>query len=116
MGKGQFSPIEKKQERNGLIRNENKDTNGDSVNGSDEVDVNYVTPPDGGWGWMVVFSSFLIHVIADGVVYSFGVFLMEFVDYFNSGRAAASWIGSLQPAVTYTVGEFLSVLSKVQIR
>ena len=43
-----------------------------------------VIPPDGGWGWMVVFSSFIIHIIADGIVYSFGIFFVEFVDYFNS--------------------------------
>lgn len=22
------------------------------------------TPPDGGWGWMVVFGSFMIHIIS----------------------------------------------------
>lgn len=99
MGKGQFSPIEKKQERIGQ-----RDKSADSGNGSAEVDV-YIAPPDGGWGWMVVLSSFLIHVIADGIVYSFGVFLMEFVDYFNAGRGAVSWIGALQPAVTFTVGK-----------
>jgi len=24
--------------------------------------------PDGGWGWVVVFSSFMIHFIMDGYV------------------------------------------------
>lgn len=66
-----------------------------------------VEAPDGGWGWVVVFSSFLIHVIADGVVYSFGVFLIVFVEYFHSGRGETAWIGALQPAVTFTVGECL---------
>ena len=46
-----------------------------------------VVPPDGGWGWMVVFSSFLIHIIADGIVYSFGIFFVEFVDYFDSCKS-----------------------------
>ncbi|XP_070172884.1 monocarboxylate transporter 5-like [Littorina saxatilis] len=71
----------------------------------------YVPPPDGGWGWVVVFSSFLIHVIADGIVYSFGVFLMVFVDHFKSGRGETSWVGSLQPAVTFTVGPLASSLT-----
>merc|ERR1712227_1004175 len=34
-----------------------------------------VTPPDGGWGWAVVFASFMIHIIADGITYSFGIFI-----------------------------------------
>jgi hypothetical protein len=24
--------------------------------------------PDGGWGWMIVFASFMIHFIMDGLV------------------------------------------------
>lgn len=23
------------------------------------------TPPDGGWGWLVVFASFMIHVVSE---------------------------------------------------
>jgi len=95
--------------------------NGEASKGEEKKDNNgkrdskdngpVVPPPDGGWGWMVVLSSFLIHVIADGVVYSFGVFLSEFVDYFDAGRGAVSWVGSLQPAVTFSVGPLSSVLT-----
>ena len=112
MGKGRQSAMESKDvntSNKGGVSNDTtplKSDSGVSETNDVEVDENYVTPPDGGWGWMVVLSSFLIHVIADGVVYSFGVFLTEFVDYFDTGRGPASWVGSLQPAVTFSVGEF----------
>jgi MCP family monocarboxylic acid transporter-like MFS transporter 14 len=28
--------------------------------------------PDGGWGWVIVFSSLIIHIIMDGITYSLG--------------------------------------------
>lgn len=65
------------------------------------------TPPDGGWGWMVVFGSFMIHVVADGVAYSFGVLLPTFLTYFNSPRSEAAWLGSLMIGITWGSGELL---------
>ncbi|CAG5128796.1 unnamed protein product [Candidula unifasciata] len=97
MGRGCVSSIQKMRDKSELIEQD-----GSSSESSECGD--RIVPPDGGWGWMVVLSSFMIHVIADGIVYSFGVFLMEFVVYFKSGRSAASLIGALQPAVTFTVG------------
>lgn len=78
---------------------------------SSTASADFVTPPDGGWGWLVVLSSFMIHVIADGIVYSFGVFLTELVDYFQAGRGEITWVGSLQPAITFTVGPLSSALT-----
>ncbi|BFZ00606.1 hypothetical protein BsWGS_03645 [Bradybaena similaris] len=104
MGKSGICSIQKRRERNELLVDD-----GSSSDSSESGDT--IVPPDGGWGWMVVLSSFMIHVIADGIVYSFGVFLMEFVVYFKSGRSAASLIGALQPAVTFTVGPIASVLT-----
>ena len=31
----------------------------------DPFESNLPTPPDGGWGWWVVFASFMIHVIGE---------------------------------------------------
>ena len=31
----------------------------------DSFESNLPTPPDGGWGWWVVFASFMIHVIGE---------------------------------------------------
>ncbi|CAH1982807.1 unnamed protein product [Acanthoscelides obtectus] len=61
-------------------------------------------PPDGGWGWMVVFGSFMIHVITDGVTYSFGIFYDEFLDYFKEGKGPTSWILSILVGVTLCSG------------
>ena len=44
------------------------------------------TPLDGGWGWAVVFGSFLVHIIADGVAYSFGILCEVFIHYFGIGK------------------------------
>ncbi|KAK6962624.1 monocarboxylate transporter 5 [Biomphalaria glabrata] len=106
MGGGNFGHVGKKRDSSKLP--DEKD--GSSVDPVKD-EGNYVAPPDGGWGWMVVLSSFLIHVIADGVVYSFGVFLMELVDFFKTSRGDTSWVGSLQPAVTFTVGPLSSALT-----
>ena len=57
---------------------------------------NYIpTPPDGGWGWVVVFASFINHVIVDGITFTFGMFYMEFLDYFGASKGKTALVGSL---------------------
>ncbi|XP_059179085.1 monocarboxylate transporter 5-like isoform X1 [Physella acuta] len=53
------------------------------------------TPPDGGWGWVIVCSSVFCNLIVDGIGYSFGVFLQEFVEYFKEPKSKVSLVGSL---------------------
>lgn len=68
-------------------------------------------PPDGGWGWVVVFCSFMIHVIADGVTYTFGIFYMEFLRHFGESKGATSWVASIMVGTTFCVGPFASGLT-----
>ncbi|CAM1312339.1 Mct1 (predicted) [Pycnogonum litorale] len=68
-------------------------------------------PPDGGWGWMVVFASFIIHVIADGITYTFGIYYVEFLDYFHQSNAKTSWILSILSGVTLSIGPISSALT-----
>jgi len=72
----------------------------------DEVDEGPHVPPvpDGGWGWVVVLGSFMIHVIADGIAYSFGVFVEDFVEYFECSKSAVGGLGSLMLGVTWGSG------------
>ncbi|XP_065201906.1 monocarboxylate transporter 12 [Planococcus citri] len=65
-------------------------------------------PPDGGWGWVVVFASFMIHVVTDGVVYSFGEFLKGFLDQYHAGNGVTSLIISILVGTTLCSGPIAS--------
>merc|ERR1719336_1298945 len=67
-----------------------------------------VSPPDGGWGWWVVFASFMIHIVADGITYSFGIFLVALIDEFNADRGYASLIPSILVGITLGSGPIAS--------
>jgi len=82
----------------------------EDVEGS-ENDPDLPTPPDGGWGWVIVFASFMVHVIADGIAYSFGVYVESFTDYFNCGKGEIGLLGSLMLGVTWGSGTLTSSLS-----
>ncbi|KAK6643421.1 hypothetical protein RUM43_004926 [Polyplax serrata] len=67
--------------------------------------------PDGGWGWVVVFSSFLVNMIADGVTFSFGVIYVEFLQYFGDSKSKTACIGSLFMAMPLLSGPIASILT-----
>ncbi|KAI5723609.1 hypothetical protein M8J76_008635 [Diaphorina citri] len=64
--------------------------------------------PDGGWGWVVVLSSLVISMVADGISFSFGLLYMEFLIHFGESKAKTSWIGSLFMAVPLLLGPVAS--------
>ncbi|XP_006811324.2 monocarboxylate transporter 11-like [Saccoglossus kowalevskii] len=51
-------------------------------------------PPDGGYGWCVMFGSFLIFVLLGGVFYSFGVLYVALLDSFNASNANTALVGT----------------------
>lgn len=69
----------------------------------------YPPCPDGGWGWWVVFGSFMIHVIADGIIYSFGLFYFELVNHFNASKTATSMVVSIMNGTTYCIGKLIFI-------
>ncbi|KAJ2953818.1 hypothetical protein O0L34_g1446 [Tuta absoluta] len=73
-----------------------------------EVSLSPPPPPDGGWGWMVVLASFMIHIVTDGMTYTFGVFYAEFLTYFNEGTGATAWIVSILIGMTLSSGPISS--------
>lgn len=84
---------------------------GDSICSSDEDDSEEKPNiPDGGWGWMVVLSSFIISMIADGISFSFGLLYIEFLNEFQASKSTTAWIGSLFIAVPLLSGPVMSAL------
>lgn len=68
-------------------------------------------PPDGGWGWVVCFASFMVNLIADGVTFSFGVLYVELLNYFGEGKGKTAWVGSLFMAMPLLSGPVASFLT-----
>ncbi|XP_015120902.1 monocarboxylate transporter 4 isoform X2 [Diachasma alloeum] len=68
-------------------------------------------PPDGGYGWVVVFASFMCNMIVDGIAYTFGIFLEEFVRYFGEGKGKTAWAGSLLSGMYLSAGPVVSALT-----
>lgn len=74
---------------------------------TNDTSANISKPPDGGWGWVVVFASFMIHMLSDGVLYTYGVFYIEFLEYFEEGKGKTGWVRSICVGVLLGAGEFL---------
>ncbi|KAJ2951043.1 hypothetical protein O0L34_g5418 [Tuta absoluta] len=70
---------------------------------------NLPPPPDGGYGWVVVFASFMCNLVVDGIAYTFGIFLPELVTYFGEGKGTVAWVGSLLSGVYLAAGEYTFV-------
>ncbi|XP_065224690.1 uncharacterized protein LOC135848662 isoform X2 [Planococcus citri] len=68
-------------------------------------------PPDGGYGWVIVFASFMCNMIVDGIAYTFGIFIGDLVDKFGEGRGKVAWIGSLLSGMYLSAGPVVSAFS-----
>ncbi|XP_049872731.1 monocarboxylate transporter 4-like isoform X2 [Pectinophora gossypiella] len=67
-------------------------------------------PPDGGYGWVIVFASFMCNLVVDGIGYSFGIFLPELVKFFGLGKGTVAWVGSLLAGMLLVAGPIVSAL------
>ncbi|XP_077986216.1 monocarboxylate transporter 13-like [Glandiceps talaboti] len=51
--------------------------------------------PDGGWGWVIVFATFVSCAATSGSIYSFSVLYVAFLDAFGESKADTAWVGSI---------------------
>ena len=88
--------FEKKKERH---------ASGESTMSADSVSGYIPTPPDGGYGWVIVAVAFFIHIIVDGIAFTFGVFYVEFLNYYGEGKGKTALVGSLLAGFYLLIGQ-----------
>ncbi|XP_053315917.1 monocarboxylate transporter 14 isoform X2 [Spea bombifrons] len=64
---------------------------------------------DSGWAWMVVLSSFLVHLLVMGSQMALGILNMEWLEEFNQSRGLTAWVSSLNMGITLIVGPFIGL-------
>lgn len=90
--------------------NSSTDTDADSIMSSGSKNRPLPEIPDGGYGWVVVFCSVVVSLIADGISFSFGLLYTEFLVYFGESKSTTAWIGSIFLAVPLLSGPVMSNL------
>ncbi|XP_078524287.1 monocarboxylate transporter 14 [Lissotriton helveticus] len=91
--------------------------NGEGIDGDSEDDLKLnlkrgrLNPSiDRGWAWMIVLSSFLIHIFVMGSQMALGILNMEWLEEFNQSRGLTAWVSSLSMGITLIVGPFIGLL------
>ncbi|XP_036853667.2 monocarboxylate transporter 14 isoform X1 [Manis javanica] len=64
---------------------------------------------DGGWAWMVVLSSFFVHILVMGSQMALGVLNVEWLEEFRQSRGLTAWVSSLSMGLTLIVGPFIGL-------
>ncbi|KAK2490767.1 hypothetical protein MC885_010667 [Smutsia gigantea] len=64
---------------------------------------------DGGWAWMVVLSSFFVHILIMGSQMALGVLNVEWLEEFHQSRGLTAWVSSLSMGITLIVGPFIGL-------
>lgn len=64
-----------------------------------------IVPPDGGYGWVVVFGAFFVQFWVAGLVKSYGVLYVEVMETFKGSSATlASWTPAVLSCLCLMLG------------
>ena len=64
-----------------------------------------IVPPDGGYGWMIVFAATFLRFIASSSVITLGLYMVEWIEYFQKSKTELFWIGSAQLGIIVVAGK-----------
>ncbi|XP_054465023.1 monocarboxylate transporter 2-like isoform X2 [Anoplopoma fimbria] len=68
------------------------------------------TPPDGGWGWAVVFGAFISIGFSYAFPKSLTIYFKEIQEYFSVSYSEIAWLSSVMLASMYAGGPVSSIL------
>ncbi|XP_026188554.1 monocarboxylate transporter 2-like [Mastacembelus armatus] len=68
------------------------------------------TPPDGGWGWAVVFGAFISIGFSYAFPKSLTIYFKEIQEYFSVSYSEIAWVSSVMLASMYAGGPVSSIL------
>ena len=68
---------------------------------------------DGGYGWIVVASAFIVAGITDGIGFSYGVVLLDLVEEFQSSRGQTALVGGLTMCFYSGACTFIFILFEI---
>ncbi|KAM8831192.1 monocarboxylate transporter 2 isoform 1-T2 [Synchiropus picturatus] len=67
-------------------------------------------PPDGGWGWVIVFASFISIGFSYAFPKSLTIYFKEIQEYFSVSYSEIAWVSSVMLASMYAGGPLSSIL------
>lgn len=88
-----------------------KDPEQDCLEPSEQTAPRLVEPVDGGYGWVIVFASFMSMVIVDGVSFSYSIFNLEIRKHFDVKLSQSTLVGSLLFGCYLVAGEYMLAFS-----
>lgn len=63
------------------------------------------SPPDGGYGWVVVVSAFFIMGLTAAVLKNFGLFFLDIQNHFGVRTSTTCWVTSTTIAMFHIGGK-----------
>ncbi|XP_034136216.1 uncharacterized protein LOC117588794 isoform X1 [Drosophila guanche] len=105
--------IRRAKERDRIVQRRSKPPakDRDSSTTTTESGGGNVEPPDGGYGWFIVFGAFSVQFWVAGLVKSYGVLYVEIMETFPSSTATvASWIPAILSALCLVLAPLSSAL------